>query len=181
MGRSPRPMARPRRSSKRIRYVELFALPKLFVLLSHQVQEAFAFIPDDCSATYVLNVETNTTQILAGPSTKDQLATYYASITALVQLDSKGDVSYLSFNLNDTKANAAAQWSKVVSLANAAPPTTGSSASTNASGSAPKSSGSSKSNSSSSTGSNGTAVVAPRGVLGVLVSAAILVCSAVLF
>ncbi|KAH9974039.1 hypothetical protein BGW80DRAFT_1304946 [Lactifluus volemus] len=134
------------------------------------VQKAFAFVPDDCSATYVLNVETNTTQILAAPSTKDPLATYYASITALVQLDSKGDVSYLPFSLTDTKANAAAQWSKVVSLANAAPPTTGSSASTSASGSAPQSSG-----------SNGTAVVAPRGVLGVLMSAAILVCSVVLF
>jgi hypothetical protein len=181
VGRSPRPMARPRRSSKRIRYMKLLALLKPFVSLLHQVQEAFAFVPDDCSATYVLNVQTNTSQILAAPSTKDPLATYYASITALVQLDSKGDVSYLPFSLNDTKANEAAQWSKVISLANAAPPTTGSSASTSASGSAPKSSGSSKSNSSSSTSSNSTATVAPRGVLGVLVSAAILVCSAVLF
>ncbi|KAI0251925.1 hypothetical protein BJV78DRAFT_398678 [Lactifluus subvellereus] len=65
------------------------------------VQEAFGFIPDDGSATYVLNVQTNTTQVLAGPSTKDAAATYFAGITSLVQLDSKGAVSYLPFNPTD--------------------------------------------------------------------------------
>jgi hypothetical protein len=153
--------------------------------LLHQVQEAFAFIPDDCSATYVLNVETNTTQTLAGPSTKDAAATYFAGLTSLVQLDSQGAVSYLPFNPTDANTNVAAKWSKVVALAKAAPPST--SASTSASGSAPKPSGSSKSNSSSSTGStgskgsNGGAAVAPRGLLGGLASATILACSAMLF
>jgi hypothetical protein len=147
------------------------------------VQEAFVFIPDDGSATYVLNVETNTTQTLAGPSTKDAGATYYAGLTSLVQLDSKGSVSYLPFNPTDANANTAAQWNKVVALANAAPPTSSASTSTSATGSAPKSSGSSKSNSSSSgsTGSNGVATVAPRGLLEGLLSAAILACTAVLF
>lgn len=146
------------------------------------MQEAIAFIPDDGSDTYVLNVETNTTQILAGPSTKDVGATYFAGITSLVQLDSKGAVSYLPFNPTDVSANAAAQWGKVVSLANAAPPTTSASTSTNASGSTPKPSGSSKSNpsSSGSTGSNGAITVSPHGLLGGLVGAAILACAAVL-
>ncbi|KAJ3553382.1 hypothetical protein NM688_g3642 [Phlebia brevispora] len=35
------------------------------------VQQEFAFIPDDGSQTYVINVETNTTQALSGPTTKD--------------------------------------------------------------------------------------------------------------
>jgi len=149
------------------------------------VQEAFAFVPNDCSATYVLNVETNTTQTLAGPTTKDAGATYYASLNSLVQLDSTGIVSYLPFNPNDTSANAAAKWSKVVSLANVAPPTnsTTSGSGTNTS-SSPKQSGTSKSqtNSSSSNGSNDAlAVVAPASLLCGLVSAAMLACAAVLF
>jgi len=146
------------------------------------VQEAFAFIPDDGSATYVLNVETNTTQVLAGPSTKDAGATYFAGITSLVQLDSKGAVSYLPFNPTDASANAAAQWSKVVPLAKAAPPTTSASTSASVSGSTPKPSGSSKSNSSSSTGSTSSATaVSPRRLLRGFVGAAILACAAVLF
>ena len=134
----------------------------------------------------MLNVETNTTQTLAGPTTKDPGATYYASLNSLVQLDSTGVVSYLPFNPNDTSANAAANWSKVVSLANVAPPTanrTTSGTGTNTSSSS-KQSGTSKSqtNSSSSNGSNDAlAVVAPAGLLCSLVSAAMLACAAVLF
>jgi len=143
------------------------------------VQQAFAFIPDDGSATYVLNVETNTTQTMAGPTTKDAGAIYFASLTALVQLDSKGDVSYLLVSANDTTANSAATWNSVVSLAKAAPPTSTSSTATGSSGNA-KASGTSKSTSGSS--SNGAiAVVAPGGLLGGLISAAMLVCAAVLF
>lgn len=142
---------------------------------TNQVQEAFAFIPSDSSATYVLNVETNTTQILAGPSTKDAAATYFAGLTSLVQLDSQGGVSYLPVSPNDTAANAAAQWSKVVSLATSAPP----SSSVTSSRGATTSSGSSKpsgSSTSSSTGSktNGAAAVAPRDVVGAILGAAVL-------
>ncbi|KAF8480134.1 hypothetical protein DFH94DRAFT_740521 [Russula ochroleuca] len=145
------------------------------------VQEAFAFIPDDCSATYVLNVETNTTQSLAGPSTKDAGATYFAGLTSLVQLDSTGVVSYLPFNPNDTSANAAATWNKVVSLANVAPPTNTTSTSTT---SPPKVSvtGTSRAKATSSGNSNNAiAVVAPTGIIGGLVSAAMLACAAMLF
>jgi len=59
------------------------------------VQQAIAFVPDDGSATYVINVETNTTQTLPGPSQKDPLATYSASTTALVQLTLTGEVFFL--------------------------------------------------------------------------------------
>ncbi|KAK0203971.1 hypothetical protein DFS33DRAFT_1374294 [Desarmillaria ectypa] len=85
------------------------------------VQEEFAFIPDDGSATYVVSVETNTTQTLAGPSTKDSGATYFASADALVQLTSKGAVSYISYSNSSTGANTAATWSTVANLASVAP------------------------------------------------------------
>jgi hypothetical protein len=141
-----------------------------------QVQEAFAFIPSDGSATYVLNVETNTTQVLAGPSTKDAAATYYASIDSLVQLDSQGDVSYLPFNPSDTTANAAAQWSKVVSLATAAPPSSvsNSSSTSSTSSGSPKASPSLGSSKSSDNKANGAVAVAPRGIIGAIFGAAIL-------
>jgi hypothetical protein len=144
--------------------------------LDEGVQEAFAFIPSDCSATYVLNVETNTTQILAGPSTKDAAATYYAGITSLVQLDSKGGVSYLPVSANDTSANAAAQWSKVAPLATAAPPSSTSTKSPTTSGGSSKPSGTSASSSSSaaSSKSNGAAAVAPHDILGAILGAAVL-------
>lgn len=85
------------------------------------VQQEFAFIPDDGSATYVINVETNTTEVYAGPTTKDAAATYAASITALVQLDSKGEVSFFPYTESDVSANTAAAWSKVSALASVAP------------------------------------------------------------
>jgi len=145
------------------------------------VQQAFAFIPSDSSATYVLNVETNTTQTLAGPSTKDAAATYFAGISSLVQLDSQGGVSYLPVSPNDTSANAAAQWSKVGPLATAAPP----SSTLSSSGSATTSSGTSKasgSSTSSSTGSksNSAAAFAPGGIVGAILGAAVLGFGAVL-
>jgi len=137
------------------------------------VQIEFAFIPDNGAATYVVNVDTNSTQILAGPTTKDPLATYYAAIDSLVQLDSKGGVMYLPYTPNDTSGNAAAQWSKVVSLATAAPPSSTNSSSTNAT----TSSGSPKSSSSPSSGSssksNGAVAVASRGI-GAIFGAAVL-------
>jgi len=154
------------------------------------VQEQFAFVPDDCSATYVSDVTTNTTQKLAGPSTKDADATYFAGITSLVQLDSTGVVSYLPFSSKDTSANAAATWSKVTKLTNAAPPTNGTPTSTS-SGSSP--SGVLKSNHTSSGGNTSTSqsasssspngavtVVAPGSLLGGFVSAAMIICAAAL-
>lgn len=141
------------------------------------VQEAFAFIPSDSSATYVLNVQSNTTQTLAGPSTKDAGATYFAGINSLVQLDSKGGVSYLPFNPSDASANAAAQWSKVGSLAKAAPPSSSvssSSSATSSSGTTKQSGSSNSSSSSAGSSSNGAAAVAPRGIVWAILGAAIL-------
>jgi len=89
------------------------------------VQQAFAFIPSDGSATYVINVETNTTQTLAGPTIKDAAATYFASTSALVQLSSSGTVSYLLFNPNSTSANANASWGVVSTLPIAVATSTG--------------------------------------------------------
>jgi len=86
------------------------------------VQQEIAFIPEDSSAVYVINVETNTTQQLAGPTIKDPKATYFASTNSLVQLSSNGTVSFLPYQENSTSTNAAASWSIVKLLASAAPP-----------------------------------------------------------
>ena len=107
-----------------------------------QVQQEFAFIPQDSSAVYVINVEvrcfcviccfvtqdaccqTNTTQQLAGPTVKDPKATYFASTNSLVQLSNNGTVSFLPYQEGNTSVNAAASWSIVKPLAAAAPPST---------------------------------------------------------
>jgi hypothetical protein len=184
VGRSLRLTVRPHHSSKLRGYAAslLYSIhPNRCTHFRRQVQETFAFVPDDGSATYVLNVETNQTQVLAGPSKKDAGATYFASITALVQLDSQGDVSYLLVSSNDTSANSAAKWNKVVSLANSAPATGVALDATNTANDTAKPTQTSKSSTGSS-GSNGAGpVVAPGSLLGGLVSAAMLACAAVLF
>ena len=184
MGQFPRPMARPPHSSEMKGYEKslLYSVHciHLIVLSPHQVQEEFAFIPDDGSATYVLNVQSNTTQTLAGPSTKDAGASYYAGLNSLVQLDSTGAVSYLPYNANDSSANAAAKWSNVVALANAAPPTNGSTTGTSTSNSI-NPSGTSRAQTSSKSANGAVAAVAPASLLCGLVSVAMLACTAVLF
>lgn len=99
--------------------------------------------------------QTNTTQSLAPPTTKDTKATYFAGVTALVQLTTNGTVSYLPYLEGNTSTNAAATWASVSNLAAAAPPL-----STSTSGS----SGSSGTSSGSSPGSTGTASGADVGV-----------------
>jgi len=89
-----------------------------FMATQNQVQQEFAFIPDDGSATYVINVVTNSTQVLAGPQTKDPLATYFAGPTALVQLDSTGKVAFLPYTAGGD--NSQAQWISISSIV--APP-----------------------------------------------------------
>lgn len=81
------------------------------------VQQEFAFIPDDGSATYVINVETNTTQSLPGPTTKDAKATYAAGITSIVQLDSTGALTFLPYKQGDVQTNSNAAWTKVANVA----------------------------------------------------------------
>ena len=146
------------------------------------MQETFAFVPSDGSATYVLNVQTNTSQVLAGPSIKDPKATYFASTNTLVQLDSRGDVYYLPVSPNDTNANSAAQWKKVVSLSNAAPPTGVNLDATNSINNSNTAKPTQTSKSSSGKKSNDASpVVAPGRLLGGLVGTAMLACAAVLF
>ena len=79
--------------------------------------------------TYVINVETNTTQALAGPTTKDSKATYAAGITSLVQLDSTGALSFLPYKQGDASTNAQSAWTKLSKVAAVAPPGATSSAS----------------------------------------------------
>ena len=82
---------------------------------SDGVQQEFAFIPDDGSATYVINVESNTTQTLKGPDVKDASAQYFAGITSLVQLSpSQGSLSFLPYTQGSD--NSAASWTKITSV-----------------------------------------------------------------
>ncbi|KAF8503018.1 hypothetical protein BU17DRAFT_58622 [Hysterangium stoloniferum] len=76
------------------------------------VQEEFAFIPDDGSATYVINVENNSTLPLVGPSDKTT-STYAASINALVQLNSNGGIFFLPYTPGDATQSRSATWSKI--------------------------------------------------------------------
>ncbi|KAH0834919.1 hypothetical protein J3R83DRAFT_10598 [Lanmaoa asiatica] len=112
------------------------------------VQQEFTFIPQDSTAVYVINVETNTTQQLAGPTIKDSKAAYFASTNSLIQLSSNGTVSFLPYQEGNTSVNAAASWSIVKNLASAAPP---SASSASASGTNTASGSSSTSASSGST------------------------------
>lgn len=77
------------------------------------VQQEFAFVPDDGYSTYVINVETNTTRTLPGPTVKDSLATYFASTKTLVQLTSSGKVWYLPY---DGTSGTSGTWSPVTVL-----------------------------------------------------------------
>ncbi|KAG2339661.1 hypothetical protein BDR05DRAFT_576998 [Suillus weaverae] len=123
-----------------------------FFQADNTVQQEFAFIPADSSATYIINVETNTTQALAAPTTKDSKARYFAGVTALVQLTSNGAVSYLPYLEGNTSTNVAATWASVSNLATAAPPSSSSSSSSGSSGNA---SGSHSATSPSSTTASG--------------------------
>ena len=81
------------------------------------VQQEFAFIPDDFSGTYVVNVESNTTRTLPPPTTKDTKSSYVASITSLVQLDSAGAVSFMPYVPGDSSTDSSTTWSSVKALA----------------------------------------------------------------
>ncbi|KAF9493735.1 hypothetical protein BDN71DRAFT_1567672 [Pleurotus eryngii] len=90
------------------------------------VQTEFAFIPDDGSATYIINVERNDTQTLPGPFTKDPLATYFASPSALVQLSpSTNSVRFFPYDPSNRGANSNAAWSPIPALAQRAVAATG--------------------------------------------------------
>ncbi|KZT10491.1 uncharacterized protein LAESUDRAFT_721860 [Laetiporus sulphureus 93-53] len=124
---------------------------------SEGVQQEFAFIPDDGSATYVINVETNTTAAYAGPTKKDADATYAASITALVQLDSEGNVIFFPYTEDDASVNAAASWTTVKALASVAPASSSASSTATASGAHSSGTGTTVSTSGSGSTSTGSA------------------------
>ncbi|KAJ7363830.1 hypothetical protein DFH08DRAFT_837673 [Mycena albidolilacea] len=143
--------------------------------LDSGVQEEIAFVPDDGSHTYIINVQSNTTQTIAGPSTVDAGATYFASTTALVQLAANGALSYLPYSATDKSANSAAKWAPIAafnSIAGATPgggsSAGGSSAAGGASNSGSAKGGSAASNTGSgsgakSTGSSSGSAPAPSG------------------
>ncbi|RFU81979.1 hypothetical protein TARUN_209 [Trichoderma arundinaceum] len=79
-------------------------------------QKEFAFFPQDSRATYVINVDRNTTQVLAAPPAKDAKALYAASPSSLVQLGSAGDLSFLPYNTNNVAGNTQATWKKIGSI-----------------------------------------------------------------
>ena len=80
------------------------------------VQQEFAFVPDDHSGTYVVNVENNSTQLLAAPPVNDPKSSYAASTTSLVQLDSNGAVRFLLYTPGDSSANSQSNWKSVNAL-----------------------------------------------------------------
>lgn len=127
------------------------------------VQQEFVFIPDDASATYVINVESNTTAVLPGPGTKDAGAQYFAGVTSIVQLASDGRLSFLSYTQDDASANANAAWAAVSAVS---VPASVSSAGTSAKASqtpgAAQGSGTGSSSGAKPTGSNASAAIATR-------------------
>jgi hypothetical protein len=127
------------------------------------VQQEFAFIPADNSATYVINVENNSTTTLPAPATKDAGSKYFAGVDSLIQLDSAGKISYLPYKQGDASANSAAKWSPVAALASVASSSSSSSSSSaSGSGSATKgSSSASKTASSSHSGASSSATSSP--------------------
>jgi len=76
--------------------------PSLFQ--ANHVQEFIAFIPDDGSATYLIDVQHNTSLALPGPNDKGTGNLYTASETAVVQLSSAGDLAFLAIDQTNTKA-----------------------------------------------------------------------------
>ena len=77
------------------------------------VQNEFAYIPDDGSNTYIINVVSNTTRTLPAPTTKDANATYFGSPTALIQLASDGAVSFMPYDGENTSGSGGASWEGV--------------------------------------------------------------------
>jgi len=121
------------------------------------VQEVIAFIPDDSSATYFVNVQTNTTTPFAGPTDKSS-SIFSASESAVVQLTSAGKLFFLPLNDAATAPAAGAAWTPIgVTIPTAgttSPTTTASGSSATPGGST---SGGTSSSNGTTTGSSSTA------------------------
>jgi len=140
------------------------------------VQEEFAFIPDDGSATYVINVENNSTVPLAGPSDKSA-STYTASINALVQLTSSGTISFLPYTPGNVAQSQSATWSKIIvqGLAAVTPSNSSSNGTSSATGhSTGTASGSTPSGTSTPAGNNNGAISIKAGAVMALLMGATL-------
>jgi len=145
------------------------------------VQQEFAFIPDDGSNTYIINVERNSTTTLAGPSDKSS-STFAAGLTSIVQLTSSGNIFFIPYKQGDASANGGAKWAQV-KLTGLPAPTTPSSSSPTASGT--KSGGASSPTGSGTTAqggsdngaalSTGVNVVRTFGVVGLLAAVGCLI------
>jgi hypothetical protein len=143
----------------------------IFMPANEGVQLAFAYIPDDGSATYVIDVISNTTVSMAGPSTKDSGATYFASDAAIVQLTSSGAVNYIPYT--NTSADTSASWSSVANLVSVAP-TSSASGSASKTGTATAGSSSSTTGTGSSSNSSNSASAAKSGSVVVGMMSALL-------
>jgi hypothetical protein len=138
----------------------------IFLPANEGVQLAFAYIPDDGSATYIIDVVSNTTTTMAGPSSKDSSASYFASDAAIVQLTSSGAVNFIPYT--NSSSDTSASWSTVKNLVSVAPTASSGSATGTASGSKSSSTSSSGSSSSSSSGSSNGAAKSSSAVLGMM-------------
>ncbi|RXW13763.1 hypothetical protein EST38_g12091 [Candolleomyces aberdarensis] len=151
------------------------------------VQTQFAYIQDDASSTYVVDVIANTTRTLPGPTTKDPFAQYAASPDSLVQLASEGGkLSFISYNQGSGQAGS---WQTIsaVPAAKNTPETSGSSApassGTNKTSTGSNSTtGTANANSNNNTGTNNSSaagVTAGRNVVGAMVLGLVLAASGV--
>ncbi|KZT61714.1 hypothetical protein CALCODRAFT_349347 [Calocera cornea HHB12733] len=136
---------------------------------NNNVQQQFAFIPDDNSAVYIVNVENNSTIPLTGP-TDTTASTFAASTSALVQLTSAGSLYYMPFD--QTNPSAAVTWSHITGFGTAATgsPTSSAGATNPVSRSGSSSSAVGPSSTSSGSNSNPSAGSARGGATGLKVS-----------
>jgi hypothetical protein len=158
------------------------------VLTFLQVPYQMVFVPNDFSDSYVVSHWTNpstysstdgapfatslinTTQILPAPSSQDTNAAYAASPYALAQIDSSGNIYYMTNPVgSDFTVQSGASWQKMsYSLSGAGSGSSSSSNSTTSgsasgSGSASKTASATKSGSSSSSAASASASKAAAG------------------
>jgi hypothetical protein len=78
------------------------------------VQTEFAFIPDDFSSTYIINVVSNTTKTLTAPPKVDLGPSFAASTNAVVMLGNDGVVRSLAYDPSTTTSGGT--WKTVSKL-----------------------------------------------------------------
>ncbi|KAG8687072.1 hypothetical protein FRC09_013720, partial [Ceratobasidium sp. 395] len=89
----------------------------------NQAQKRFAFLPDDLSKTYVVDVEKNTTTVLPGPPASAGFASnpaglmgrMAASPSALVYMSPANELHYMGVDQNNMAASAGNPWAPISS------------------------------------------------------------------